>query len=113
MQLDVGDGGFQPFGGEVAGALQHLLGGARDGDAAHLRGTAAAGAAAGRHHVAVALDEAHPVVGDAEAGMQHLGEGGLVALAMAEGADMDQRLALGRDATRAHSIGWPPLASMK
>src|SRR5690606_11933282 len=66
----------------------------RDGDAAHLRGPRASGAAALLDHLGVALDQVDPVEGDAELLREHLREGRLVSLAVAEGADDELRTPL-------------------
>ena len=83
---DVGDVGLEQVGGEPLGLLDEQLGRLVDGRAAELQRARAAGAAAGRDEVGVAVDEADAVDRDAGLVVDDHGERRLVALAVGERA---------------------------
>ena len=92
---DVGRRRLQPFGGEIAAALDHHVGGALQGRAADDGRGRAAGAAAVRDGAGVALADLDAVDRHAQHRGDDLAEHRLVALALALRAGMgDQAIGL-------------------
>ena len=103
-EFDVGFGGFEGVRGQGAAFVDDEHGGFADGLAAVHDGARTAGAAAGDQLVAVALDQADAVEGDAEAVHQHLGERGGMALAVIERPRGDGYAAVWVEADAAHFL---------
>src|SRR6185312_9998381 len=103
-EFDIGGRGFEHHGGDLLAALDHLLARFDDRRAARHDRARAAGAAAEQQLVAVALQEADAVEGDAETVHQHLREGRVMALAVIERAGDDGDAAIRIEADAAHLL---------